>query len=111
MQLTGKNNYQAFADQMLKEGLIELDKNGNNPIMTGGAAYIAANFAWESAGWFWTAPGINLNTKIADGATFYEVSQIVNGGPAGPQKGIVPNGMAARNYLYEIAKKMYGVEN
>ncbi len=45
MQLTGYANYKAFADQMLKEGLVQLDSEGNNPIMTGGAEYVAANLA------------------------------------------------------------------
>jgi RHS repeat-associated protein len=103
IQLTGMANYQAFADQMLMEGLVTLDKDGNNPIMTGGAQYVADNFAWESAGWFWNAPGNNCNKRIAEGETFYQISQVVNGGPKYTGE---PKGWDDRKVLYELAKKV-----
>lgn len=81
-QLTGYTNYNAFAEQMLKDGLVELDKNGNNSITSesGEAEYIKENFAWEAAGWHWTAPGNNINNRIENGADFYKVSQVINVG-------------------------------
>jgi len=103
-QLTGFANYQAFADQMLKEGLVKLDANGNNPIMTGGATYVADNFAWEAAGWHWEAPGNNINRRIDNGADFYKVSQVINGGPNSTAK---PNGWDDREQYHDKAKTIF----
>ena len=105
-QLTGFNNYKAFAEQMLKEGQVRLDSNGNNPIMSGGAQYVADNFAWEAGGWHWNAPGNNINKRIDNGASFYKVSQVINGGP---NYSGTPNGWVDREKAYERAMQVFEV--
>ena len=107
MQLTGYDNYKAFADQMLKEGLVQLDSEGNNPIMTGGAEYVAANLAWESAGWHWSVSWNNCNKRIEEGADFYTICQVINGGPDAPNEGIEPNGIGDRLFYYKKAQEIF----
>jgi predicted chitinase len=105
-QLTGHLNYKAFAEQMAREGLVTLSPVGNNPItyQGGGAEYVAKHFPWESAGWHWNAPGNTLNRRIAEGANFYKVSQVINGGP---NYSGTPNGWAEREAFYEMAKEVF----
>jgi len=106
-QLTGyKWNYKPFAEQMEKEGLVELDENGNNPIISkgGGAEYVAKYFPWESAGWHWEAEGNTLNRRIDQGASFYKVCQILNGGA---NYSGVPNGWDERKKFYKLAKTLF----
>lgn len=66
IQLTWDYNYQAFADYM-----------GDPEIYNQGADYVAANYAWEAAGWFWTSN--NINARIAAGATVKDVTRYVRG--------------------------------
>lgn len=106
-QMTGyKYNYKPFADQMEKEGLVILNPDGSNPITSigGGAQYVADYFAWESAGWCWTAQGNTINTRIDNGANFYKVSQVINGGPNFTG---TPNGWNERNQFYGIAQNIF----
>jgi len=60
-------NYEPFANVM-----------GNPKIYNQGADYVAANYAWSAAGWFWS--NNNINNKIAKGATVTDITRIVNGG-------------------------------
>ncbi len=119
-QLTGWRNYEAFAKQMVKEGLLidyeggfkrvsgesfKKYEDGFNPILAGGGAeYVKENFAWEAAGWHWTAPGNNINNRIENGADFYKVSQVINGGPSYAGK---PNGWNDRQNAYTIAQQIF----
>ena len=106
-QLTGyKYNYKPFADQMEREGLVALNPDGSNPITSlgGGAEYIANHFAWESAGWHWTAQGNIINARIDRGEDFYKISQVINGGPSYTG---VPNGWNERNLFYGIAQSVF----
>ena len=65
IQLTWEENYSRFAEAM-----------GDQNIMLG-PQYVADNYAWEAAGWFWSQNGIN--DLIDDGASVYDITQIVRG--------------------------------
>lgn len=43
-----------------------------------GPQYVAKNYAWSVAGWFWTKN--NINDVIANGGSVRDVTKIVNGG-------------------------------
>ena len=107
MQLTGKNNYSQFMKQMLSEGLAT-EENGVNSIVlgnnaiSGGAAYIAEYYAWESAGWYWKAA--NCNRLLSKGASFLKICQVINGGEAFTG---TPNGWEERQKFYEMAKTIF----
>ncbi len=65
IQLTGRYNYQKFADAM------------QDPmIMEKGADYGAEKYFWEAGGYFWNMKGIN--EVIDSGGTSDDVSKIVN---------------------------------
>lgn len=72
--------------------------------MTGGVEYVAEYFSWEAAGWHWNAAGNTINNRIDNGAIFYKVSQVINGGPT--YSGI-PNGWEKRQKYYTIAQKIF----
>lgn len=65
IQLTWEENYSRFAYAMD-------DKN----IMIG-PQYVANNYAWEAAGWFWDQNGIN--DLVDNGSSVYEITQVVRG--------------------------------
>lgn len=65
---------------------------------------MADYFAWEAAGWHWTAQGNDINTRIVNGASFYKVSQVINGGPGYTGK---PYGWEERNEFYGIAQTIF----
>ena len=104
MQLTGVRNYYAFATQMLRDGLIELNSDGTNPIMVGGAAFVANYFPWESAGWHWNAAGNIINTRIDRGESFLRITQVINGGPSFTG---TPNGWDERVDFLVIAEEIF----
>ena len=67
IQLTWEDNYRAFSEYM------------NDPkIYSEGPKYVAQNYAWSVAGWFWMKRGIN--EEIANGADVSAVTRMVNGG-------------------------------
>ena len=43
-----------------------------------GADYVAKNYAWQAAGWFWSTR--NINSIINNGGTVRDVTKIINGG-------------------------------
>lgn len=67
IQLTWKENYKAYSKA-----------ENNDKILSQGADYVAKEYPWFSAGWFWNKNSIN--TKIKNGATVKDVTKIVNGG-------------------------------
>ena len=67
IQLTWDYNYIAFSEYMNDPDIFNL-----------GPKYVAQNYAWSAAGWFWTNKGIN--SAIANGASVRDVTRIVNGG-------------------------------
>ena len=71
IQLTWKSTYQDFANYM-----------GNQDIVNKGATYVAENYAWEAAGWFWQEYK-RINILIDNGATIEAVTKKVNGGSNG----------------------------
>ncbi len=82
IQLTTKGNYEKFSISQ------------NDPkILSEGIYYVAENYAWDSAGWWWQANG--MNDFIDNGATLYEVCLKVNGGT---------NGLAERTRVYNLVK-------
>lgn len=87
IQLTGRANYQALADYL------------NDPKVMDGVDYVAANYAFTSAGFWWYNNNISdaINNK---GADIYAVTQRVNGGQ---------NGIDDRIAYYQKAKEVFGL--
>lgn len=79
IQLTGRANYQSFANYM-----------GDPNIMLG-VDYVADRYPWSSAGYWWCSHG--MNELVDSGATVEQVTLRVNGGD---------NGLARRKYLYDL---------
>lgn len=86
IQLTGRSNYQAFADFM-----------GDPEIVNQGVDYVAEHFPISSAAFWWR--NNDMSAYIVDGATVEQVSTRVNG--ANPA-----NGLADRIYYYGRAKEV-----
>ncbi|WP_281673299.1 LysM peptidoglycan-binding domain-containing protein [Staphylococcus auricularis] len=85
IQLTGRSNYTAFSQSM-----------GDPEILNQGTNYIAENYPWSSAAWFWDSR--NINSTVDNGGSVADVTQIVNGGQ---------NGYDERLRLYEKAKTIF----
>ena len=51
---------------------------GDPRIYSGGPQYVAENYAWLSAGWFWMYD--NINSVIATDGSVLAVTYAVNGG-------------------------------
>jgi len=86
IQLTGRYNYTLFANAM-----------GDANIVNKGVDYVATNYPWSSAGYFWT--GIkNLNPLCDSGATVQSITQKVNGGS---------NGLAERQAYYNKCVQVF----
>jgi putative chitinase len=77
IQLTGRENYQAFADYI-----------GDKTVMQG-VDYVANKYPWSSAGFWWDKNG--MNGFVDSGATVEQVTLRVNGGY---------NGLEDRKELY-----------
>jgi len=86
IQLTWDYNYEAFYNAI-----------GDEKIMSG-PDYVAANYAWTVAGWFWTTHGIN--DVIASGGTSYDISRIINYYDA--------NTFATRERYYYMIREVLG---
>jgi predicted chitinase/LysM repeat protein len=97
IQLTGKSNYQSFANAM-----------DDPEIMKQGADYVAKKYSWEAAGYWWKENGINkiIENGIKKGqdplTTFKQVSNAVNRGPGKAYTEKDPNGWDERKGMYEI---------
>lgn len=87
LQLTGRSNYQAFADFM-----------GDQEIVNQGCSYVASKYAMSSAAFWWTNNDMT-NYIVNQGATIEQVSTRVNG--ANPA-----NGLSERIRYYERAKEV-----
>lgn len=85
IQLTGRSNYTAFSQSM-----------GDPEILNQGTNYVAENYPWSSAAWFWDSR--NINSTVDNGGSVADVTQIVNGGQ---------NGYDERLRLYEKAKTIF----
>lgn len=80
IQLTGRYNYQAFANYI-----------GDQNVMQG-VDYVAKKYPWTSAGFWWYRNG--MNSFCANGATVEQVTRRVNGGY---------NGLESRRAYYNKA--------
>ena len=73
IQLTGRNNYQAFADAM-----------GDPEIINQGTSYVAEKYPWSSAGFWWSNNNMNAYVDSLSGMPADEavkcVTRRVNGG-------------------------------
>lgn len=90
IQLTGRNNFQAFA-------------NDNNMTIENAVNYARTlDGAWEVSGWFWNRNRLNVP---ADRGDIDEVSRIVNAGPAGSLSSV--HGLQERRNSYERALRLF----
>jgi len=80
IQLTGRYNYQAFANYI-----------GDQSVMTG-VDYVASKYPWQSAGFWWYKN--SMNSLCDSGASVETVTRRVNGGT---------NGLASRQTYYNRA--------
>ena len=78
IQLTGRYNYQQFANYM-----------GDQQIVQQGVNYVASKYPWTSAGFWWHRNG--MNALCDSGASVEAITLKVNGGY---------NGLADRKYWY-----------
>ncbi|GAB5362825.1 hypothetical protein AAMO2058_000832100 [Amorphochlora amoebiformis] len=78
LQLTGRSNYKSFARWI-----------GDDNVLKKGSDYVAENYPWESAAYFWESRSLNL--KIDFGYDVKLITKIVNGGY---------NGLKERKALY-----------
>lgn len=83
IQLTGRANYQAFADEI------------GDPRIMEGCDYVATNYPFTSAGFWWK--NNNMNALCDSGATVEQVTKRVNGGY---------NGLDDRIHYHEKALKL-----
>lgn len=85
IQLTGRKNYQDFADSI------------GDPKVMEGAAYVAEKYPWTSAGFWWQKN--EMNALCDRGASVKEITKKVNGGY---------NGLAEREKYYRFCKEIFG---
>lgn len=83
IQLTGRANYQALSNYL------------KDPRVMEGCDYVAANYPFTSAGFWWYRNG--MNALCDRGASVEQITRRVNGGI---------NGLADRQYYYKIACKV-----
>ena len=84
IQLTGRANYQALANYL-----------GDQNVMQG-VDYVAANYPWTSAGFWWYKN--NMNSLCDQGASVTTITKRVNGGT---------NGLAQRQQYYNLACTLF----
>jgi len=84
IQLTGRSNYQALANYL-----------GDQNVMKG-VEYVAANYPWTSAGYWWHRN--NMNSLCDQGASVTTITKRVNGGT---------NGLSSRQTYYNKACKVF----
>lgn len=83
LQLTGRANYQSLANYLEDPGVLQ------------GCDYVAVNYPFTSAGYWWMQNKINSLCDL--GATVEQITRRVNGGL---------NGLAERKRYYAIALKV-----
>ena len=76
IQLTGRWNYQQFANDISGYNTPQFDSTIYDAIMNGGANYVAENYAWAVAGYFWKQK--NINSIVDAGGTVADVLKVVN---------------------------------
>jgi predicted chitinase len=88
IQLTGRANYQRFGD-LLSVDLVADPPRAANP-----------DVAFRVAGLFWSKKGLSELADVATADAFKEITRRINGGT---------NGLAERQALYAVARKVLGV--
>jgi putative chitinase len=83
IQLTGRSNYQAFADFI------------RDPKVMQGCSYVSVNYPFTSAGFWWKQNG--MNSLCDQGASVEQVTLRVNGGY---------NGLEERKHYYSICQQV-----
>jgi predicted chitinase len=97
IQLTWKSQYELYRDYLKTKGIVD------EKIVSHGAVYVAKNYAFDSAGWFWNNfKGVNQKcdeTKSlgADEAVRI-VTKAVNGGN---------NGLKERQAFYKLCREKF----
>ena len=99
--------YGAGYIQVSTEGNYELfSKDMNDPLIYNGEGspeYVAANYAWEAAGWWWDTACINQ--KIQEGYTVDQVSgTVIYWDKDGPDNGSYEQRRKNYNKIYNILK-------
>ena len=84
IQLTGRSNYQSFANYI-----------GDSRVMEG-VSYVSSKYPWTSAGYWWKSHG--LNSLCDNGASVDVITKRVNGGY---------NGLAERKKYYQRACNIF----
>ena len=84
IQLTGRYNYQRFANYM------------SDPNIMKGVTYVASTYPWTSAGYWWYSNG--MNSLVDGGASVETVTRRVNGGL---------NGIDSRRAYYNKACQIF----
>jgi len=84
IQLTGRYNYQRFADFMDNQDIMQ------------GYTYVSENYPWLSSGFWWH--NNNMNARVDSGATVEQVTRVVNGGT---------NGLADRQEMFRRAANIW----
>lgn len=87
IQITGRSNYQSLANYL-----------GDQNVMQG-CQYVAANYPWTSAGYWWNEN--QMNELIDNGASCTQVSAKVNCGNANANPSKI-NGLSERQRYYKL---------
>ena len=96
IHLTGRANYQAFADS--------LDNEDSARVMSEGWKFIASNYAWDVAGWFWDIHKMNdFIGESKNVGTVAALRDIIN--PNEKKVGDAADRLASREKAYEDACK------
>ncbi len=93
IQLTHKSNYQAFADA-----------TGDQKIVDEGYDYVAKNYAWEAAGFWWNDNG--MNELVDNGNSLKQISNAVNRGPNNKNSKQNPYGWENRQNAWELVNEV-----
>lgn len=91
LQITGRANYQAFADYI------------GDPRVMEGADYVAKHYGFQPSGFWWVQN--KVSEKIIKGATITQISALVNTGSMNTPPSRI-NGLEERIYYYKRAQKV-----
>lgn len=91
IQLTGRYNYQQFANFI-----------GDQKVVEQGASYVGDNYPFTSAGFWWNnnpSKENNINSYVDDGASVDKIGSLVNGK-------FLPNGADSRREYFALASEV-----
>ncbi|GEP63697.1 hypothetical protein CBE01nite_14650 [Clostridium beijerinckii] len=84
IQITGRSNYQSFSNYMRDKNIMD------------GVNYVAANYPWMSAGFWWYTN--NMNSLCDSRSSVETITRAVNGGL---------NGFSGRQKYYDICLRVF----